>query len=75
MIKCELCKSSDFSIATVKKNNKRIIICNECESVYEVNEKGLPVLGHDPKDIDYFEELNNLFKNWDELEDVILYKQ
>ena len=73
-MKCELCKSSDFVSATVKRNGKRIIICEECDSVYEVNENGAPILGHDPKDVSYFEELNGLFKSWDELVDIVSYE-
>jgi len=74
ILSCELCKTTDyFKIATIKATGRRVIICGECDSVYEIGSDGKPVFGHDPTDTEYFEKLDSLFKTWDDLTDVEPY--
>lgn len=74
MIRCELCNSTDMVRATVKESKTVIAICRECESVYETDEKLNPVFGHDSEDIQYFEKLEKLFKNWNNVTNIVSYK-
>lgn len=73
MIRCELCNSNDIVRCKVKKTGVVIAICNECNSVYEVDAQLMPVLGHDPYDVQYFKALEALFETWDDLEEIESY--
>lgn len=72
---CELCSSSDMVRATVKKNGMVIAICRECLSLYETDENLNPVYNHDPHDKPYFENLDKLFDDWDDVTDVVPYNK
>lgn len=70
---CELCSSSDMVRATVKENGTVIAICRECLSLYETDENLNPVYDHDPYDMPYFKKLDELFKDWENVTDIVPY--
>ena len=75
VFRCELCSSTDMVRVTVKDTGTVIAVCRECLSLYETDEKLEPVYGHNPLDMPYFEKLDNLFKGWDNVTDIIPYNK
>ena len=73
MIKCNLCRSTDIVRVTLKENKKRLAVCKECYSVYEVDKSGIPIFSHNPCDEKYFKDLENEFSSWDEVENIENY--
>jgi len=74
-MKCICCNSTDIILATVKKTGRRIAVCEECEYIYDLDDKNRPIIENKNKDSSYLEELYSAFKNWNELTDIIPLKK
>lgn len=70
---CPLCESFDLIKARAKSTGELIVVCQECLSVYEVDDKGKAIFDHDPLDVEYFAKLNDLFGGFDDLIDISPY--
>ena len=71
---CEVCFSTDMVKGRTKKAKKELVICKECHSIYELDNNGKLVVGHDPNDKKYFKKLKKMFKSWDNMENIVPYK-
>lgn len=75
VMECKVCFSKELFKVTTKDTNKKLVVCSECNQVYELDENDNLIVDHDPKDVQYFKELDRIFKNWDNAKDVIPYNK
>jgi len=74
-MKCKCCGSGDIVLATVKKTGRRIAVCEECDYIYDLDSEKRPIIDNQNKDNVYLKELHTSFKTWDELTDIVRYKE
>lgn len=72
-MRCKFCECTDLVKAQVKQTGKYIVVCSECDCVYELDENSMPIMQYSPEYIPYFRELQKVFKTWDELTNIEPY--
>ena len=75
LTECKVCFSSELVKVTTKDTKITLVVCRECDQIYELDEAGNPVLNHDPKDVNYFKNLEKIFGNWDNVENIVPYNE
>lgn len=74
-IKCRVCFSLDLVKVITKNTKSELVVCRECNQVYELDSEGHIIFHDNPSDVKYFKELEKKFGGWDNVISVTEYTE